>query len=209
MPSRRRRVLAALATILALAGAGCVDPFTSTSNGVTAAPPPSATSPVSPPSKPRAAAGEPATLAGITGTHNRVRARVGVPPLTWNPALADVAQRWANACVDREPPRGMIDHSTGESPAFPGPLGENLHATTGPTVDPAGAVEGWAAEVKDYDYASDTCRRGAMCGHYTQVVWRTTREVGCAVSTCPRLRYRTSLVCNYFPAGNWEGQRPY
>jgi uncharacterized protein YkwD len=132
-----------------------------------------------------------------------------VPPLTWNPALAEVAQRWAGACVDRQAPRGMIDHSTGESPAFASPLGENLHATTGPAVDPAGAVEGWAAEARDYDYATDTCRRGAMCGHYTQVVWRTTREVGCAVSTCPRLRYRTSLVCNYFPAGNWEGQRPY
>jgi pathogenesis-related protein 1 len=210
MPSRRRRVLAAVLPLLALASAGCVDPFTSTSNGVTASPQPAATSPTSPPPRPRAAAaGEPAALAGITAAHNRVRARLGVPPLTWNPALADVAQRWASACVDRQPPRGMIDHSSGESPVFAGPLGENLHATTGPAVDPTGAVEGWAAEAKDYDYATDTCRGGAMCGHYTQVVWRTTREVGCAVSTCPRLRYRTSLVCNYFPAGNWEGQRPY
>ena len=207
MRYRSRRRLAALALpLLALASAGCVDPFTSTSNGVTATPQPPRTNPVPPP---RSVAGEPTALAGITGAHNRVRARVGVPPLTWNPALAEVAQRWANACVDRQPPRGMIDHSTGDSPAFAGPLGENLHATTGPAVDPAGAIEGWAAEVKDYDYASDTCRRGAMCGHYTQVVWRTTREVGCAVSTCPRLKYRTSLVCNYFPAGNWEGQRPY
>ena len=201
MRTTRRALFACVLTLLL---GGCVDaPATSTA----VAPSSPRQRPTTPPAA--TAPGEPAALAGITKAHNRVRARVGVPPLVWNAALADVAQRWANACVDRQPPRGMIDHSTGESPAFAGPLGENLHATTGPVVDPAGAVEGWAAEVKDYDLAQNTCRGGAMCGHYTQVVWRTTREVGCAVSTCPRLRYRTSLVCNYFPAGNWDGQRPY
>lgn len=192
--------LAALA--LAMFVAACAD--APTMSQAVAPPVPHAS-----PTRPAAAPNEPVALAGITAAHNRVRARVGVPPLAWNPRLAEVAQHWADACVDRQPPRGMIDHSSGEAPAFPGPLGENLHATTGPAVDPVGAVEGWAAEAQDYDLQQDTCRRGAMCGHYTQVVWRTTREVGCATSTCPRLRYRTSLVCNYFPAGNWEGQRPY
>jgi pathogenesis-related protein 1 len=202
MPSRRS--LAAMASSLFALG-GCVDVFESTPVGAVAAAPP----PTSPASSTPATTGEPAALAGITAAHNRVRARVGVPPLNWNPRLAEVAQRWADACVDRQPPRGMIDHSTGESPDFPGPLGENLHATTGPVVDPVEAVEGWAAEAKDFDPQRNTCRAGAMCGHYTQVVWRTTREVGCATSHCPRLAYRSSLVCNYFPAGNWEGQRPY
>lgn len=155
-----------------------------------------------------AASGEPAALAGITAAHNRVRARVGVPPLTWNPRLADVARRWASACVDVAPPRGMIDHSAGRSELFPGPLGENLHATTAPVVDPIEALQGWAAEAKDYDRERNACT-GGMCGHYTQVVWRTTREVGCGVGACPRLRFRTTLVCNYWPAGNWEGERPY
>jgi pathogenesis-related protein 1 len=203
MPPGRRSLAAIAWSLFALAG--CVDPFTPSSNGVATAAPPR----TSPASSTPATAGEPAPLAGITAAHNRVRARVGVPPLTWKPRLAEVAQRWADACVDRQPPRGMIDHSRGESPAFPGPLGENLHATTGPAVDPVGAVEGWAAEAKDFDLQRNTCRAGAMCGHYTQLVWRTTREVGCATSQCPRLKYRSSLVCNYFPAGNWEGQRPY
>ena len=43
----------------------------------------------------RGRAGEPPELAGITGAHNRVRARAGVPPLQWDPALAEVARRWA------------------------------------------------------------------------------------------------------------------
>lgn len=152
---------------------------------------------------------EPPAVAGITAAHNRVRARVGVPPLQWNSQLAEVARRWANACVDRDAPRGMLDHSSGRSELFPGPLGENLHATTGPVPNPSEAVADWAAEVKDYDHARNTCRDGAMCGHYTQVVWRTTREVGCAVGSCPRLRFRGTLVCNYWPAGNWVGERPY
>ncbi|HET7203122.1 MAG TPA: CAP domain-containing protein [Steroidobacteraceae bacterium] len=152
---------------------------------------------------------EPAAVAGITAAHNRVRARVGVPPLKWNPQLAEVARRWANACVDRDAARGMLDHSSGRSDLFPGPLGENLHATTAPVANPVEAVEDWAGEARDYDYDRNACRDGAMCGHYTQVVWRTTREVGCAVGSCPRLRFRGTLVCNYWPAGNWVGERPY
>jgi pathogenesis-related protein 1 len=202
-----RRGLPAL--MVAVLACGCVAaPAVSTGTSST----PARSTPHSAPDvapSPRATAGEPAALAGITAAHNRVRAKVGVPPLAWNSRLAEVAQRWADTCVDRDPPRGMIDHSSGESDLFAGPLGENLHATTAPAADPVAAVEGWAEEAADYDLERDTCRSGAMCGHYTQVVWRTTREVGCAVSTCPLLRYRTSLVCNYFPAGNWEGQRPY
>ena len=157
----------------------------------------------------RRTTGEPAAVAGITAAHNRVRAGVGVPALRWSPQLAEVARRWAHACVDHDAPRGMIDHSAGRSELVAGPLGENLYATTAPVADPVAAVNGWAAEAKDYDYERNTCARGAMCGHYTQVVWRTTREVGCAVGTCPRLRFRTTLVCNYSPAGNVVGQRPY
>ena len=166
--------------------------------------------PVTVPSPPPvAAAQEPKAVAGITAAHNRVRARVGVPPLRWNAQLAEVARRWANACVDQDAPRGMLDHSSGRSDLFEGPLGENLHATTAPVAYPMQAVADWAAEAKDYDHARNACRGGAMCGHYTQVVWRTTREVGCAVGSCPRLRFSATLVCNYWPAGNWVGERPY
>jgi pathogenesis-related protein 1 len=155
-----------------------------------------------------AGAGEPPAVAGITAAHNRVRARVGVPPLQWNAALAEVARRWANACVDREPPRGMIDHSSGRVEGFAGPLGENLYATTAPVAEVEQAVRSWADEAANYDYASNTCK-GGVCGHYTQVAWRATREVGCAVGSCPRLQYRSTLVCVYAPAGNVVGQRPY
>lgn len=45
-----------------------------------------------------------------------------------------------------------------------------------------------------------------VCGHYTQVVWKNSRYVGCgkAMAANGTLYY----VCNYYPAGN-TGGRPY
>jgi len=52
-----------------------------------------------------------------------------------------------------------------------------------------------------------------MCGHYTQVVWAKTRHVGCAIQDCSPLTgafsQGTYLVCNYGPAGNYVGQKPF
>ncbi|HET9694684.1 MAG TPA: CAP domain-containing protein, partial [Steroidobacteraceae bacterium] len=149
MCHRRRSIIAGY--VLALLAWGCAEAPSAPADAV-ATPRPPNPAPASPVG---AASGEPAALAGITAAHNRVRARVGVPPLKWNAQLAEVARRWANACVDVAPPRGMIDHSSGRSDLFPGPLGENLHATTAPAPDPVEAVEDWAAEAKDYDYARD------------------------------------------------------
>jgi hypothetical protein len=57
-----------------------------------------------------------------------------------------------------------------------------------------------------YDYKSNTCHQGGPCGHYTQVVWSGTRELGCGVARSPS---REIWVCNYNPPGNYIGQRPY
>ena len=146
-------------------------------------------------------AGEPAALARITDAHNRVRARVGAPPLRWNATLAEAATRWANTCVDNQSPRGLLDHSPQPKNIADGPLGENIYATTAPAADPIAAVQNWASEAVYYDQKRNTCSGGA-CGHYTQLVWTATREVGCGVGSCPRLKYPSTLVCNYSPVGN-------
>lgn len=152
-------------------------------------------------------AGEPAALAGITAAHNNVRATVGAPPLHWNASLAATAQQWASSCVDQTPPTGMIDHNANRSTGFPYYIGENIYAAAGSTLNPAQAVGVWASEAAQYDYASNTC--SGVCGHYTQIVWRSTAEVGCGFAVCPNLQFGASLVCNYAPGGNVDGQRPY
>lgn len=101
----------------------------------------------------------------------------------------------------------MIDHNAGRSTGYPYYVGENTYAAGGSTINPAQAVGLWASEASQYDYASNSC--SGVCGHYTQIVWRSTVEVGCGFAVCPNLQYGASLVCNYAPGGNVGGQRPY
>jgi pathogenesis-related protein 1 len=143
-------------------------------------------------------------------THNAVRRSPQPPPpaplptLTWSAAAAQVAQAWADGC--------NYQHNAGR-----GSRGENIAATAPPNVrDLAFIVGKWAEEVQDYDYASNTCARGKECGHYTQIVWRDTLRVGCARRTCqanspfgPSAPSWDFWVCDYEPAGNFVGQRPY
>lgn len=156
--------------------------------------------------------GEPANLVGITAAHNAVRAAVStstpLPPVTWSNQLAATAQAWASQCIDTENPRGLVDHSDGatRSAGFPYAVGENIFGSSG-TATAQGTVNSWASEKSNYNYANNSC--SGICGHYTQIVWRTTREIGCALVDCPGLQYGSTVVCNYGPAGNYSGQLPY
>jgi pathogenesis-related protein 1 len=130
----------------------------------------------------------------MLAAHNEVRARVDVQPLRWSDRLASRAQEWAGHLLQE----GQFYHRP--HPTF----GENLFEITGLRASPADVVSVWSSEVRDYNYPAKTCRQ--VCGHYTQLVWSDTREVGCAVARNPG---REVWVCNYDPPGNWVGERPY
>jgi pathogenesis-related protein 1 len=130
----------------------------------------------------------------MLAAHNAVRARVKVPPLTWSETLAKQAQFWAH--------RLLIGNKFDHNPDSP--YGENLFDISGDSATPAFVVGTWASESRDYNYATNTCRK--VCGHYTQIVWESTKQVGCAVA---RDSKREVWVCNYDPPGNWIGKRPY
>jgi len=130
----------------------------------------------------------------MVAIHNTVRAQVGTSPLTWSDRLAAVAQEWANGLLAS----GKFVHS--HNPDY----GENLYEIRGAAATPAVVVKAFADESRDYDYRSNSCR--SVCGHYTQVVWNDTKEVGCAVA---RGGGREVWVCEYYPPGNWEGRKPY
>ncbi|MCE9671640.1 CAP domain-containing protein [Myxococcus stipitatus] len=144
----------------------------------------------------------------LTG-HNATRASAkptpspALEPLTWDTAAEGVARAYAAKC--------RFEHN-GER----GNLGENLYAATPGATTTLGVVKGWSDELADYDYASNSCATGKMCGHYTQIVWRNTKRVGCATQTCTEnspfgSRFPTwqLWVCNYAPPGNYVGQKPY
>lgn len=141
----------------------------------------------------------------ILEAHNRVRAEVSpaasppLPPLEWSESLATLARDWASRCPDGHRP----DNDAGE----------NLYWSGGMDLVPAAAVTSWAREATYYDYSSGLCSRDGRaswihCGHYTQVVWRGTRRVGCAARTdCPG-DFENVVVCNYDPPGNVNVRDP-
>ena len=130
----------------------------------------------------------------ILAAHNAVRARLGIPPLAWSDRLAGRSQDWAaNLLASRQ-----FFHRPNSV------YGENLFEINGGAASSAQVVNAWASESRDYDYDSNRCHR--VCGHYTQIVWAGTKEVGCAVARGGR---REVWVCNYDPPGNWVGRRPY
>lgn len=159
-----------------------------------------------------AVTGEPAALSGITSAHNAVRAQItsgsgALTPLTWDDALAATAQQWAAKCTDADG-NGLVDHNDGRSTGHPYYVGENIYASSG-TATGSGAVSAWAGEVASYHYDSNTCDAGKVCGHYTQVVWRDTKALGCALANCRGLKFPSTVVCDYGPGGNVNNQKPY
>ncbi|HEY5933476.1 MAG TPA: CAP domain-containing protein [Kofleriaceae bacterium] len=153
--------------------------------------------------------GEPAELVGITLAHNEARADVvtgtPLPAMTWDPSLAQTAATWAAMCRDQDAPIGLIDHNPNRSVGHPFYVGENIFASSG-TANPQQAVMLWIAEKSNYNYENNTC--SGTCGHYTQVVWRESVKLGCAIGNCPGHTYPSSIICNYGPGGN-DGSRPY
>lgn len=131
----------------------------------------------------------------ILDAHNVQRDRVGVSSLIWSDELADYAQRCAQLRMSQG---ANLEHcGYGDS-------GENMFWASGRQWTPDAVVNNWAEEAADYDYSTNRCR--GVCGHYTQVVWADTTEVGCAVVRSSR---EEMWVCNYNPPGNYVGQRPY
>lgn len=147
----------------------------------------------------------------IVATHNRWRAEVGVGALSYSPELAVSAQQWADNLKKTNQCR--MRHSKPE-----GRYGENIYWASAiawsdgrrelQKVPSAKPVDSWGSEISDYDYAQNSCVPGKMCGHYTQMVWKTSTKVGCAFAVCEDSLDQV-WVCQYQPAGNWVGHKPY
>ena len=138
---------------------------------------------------------------GILQLHNDYRSALQLPPLEWSPALAADALAWAKHLAESD--KGQHDQN------IVGKEGENLWWGTANAFSLGDMVDAWAAEKKFFrEGVFPDCRsnRSAVVGHYTQIVWRNTQAVGCALVGNGRNDY---LVCRYSPPGNLIGQRPY
>jgi hypothetical protein len=154
------------------------------------APPPSTTAPSS------------EVEARLLAAHNAERARAGTPPLRWADSLEVEARAWARQLIAGD----RFAHD----PALHG-HGENLWTGWGGRVwTPEEMVGEWVAEKANYRHGvfPNVSRTGnwSDVGHYTQLIWRDTTHVGCAVET---LGDRSVLACRYAPPGNIDGRTAY
>jgi pathogenesis-related protein 1 len=148
----------------------------------------------------------PAEVEEILAVHNQARKALGVAPLVWSQDLAGFAQQWAEKCaadncrLGHRPYAGKWKQLYGENCAMN--YGEKYGAK-------APAVQGcyqWLAEKKFYKrkkQGSDWYKTG----HYTQMVWRKSTEMGVGVAKCRNGGY--IVVANYNPAGNMIGETAY
>ncbi len=148
----------------------------------------------------------------LLDVHNDARVEVGVSKeLTWNDSIANDAQSYADEMANS----GAWEHDSKNKEGYVnGSYGENLYASTAiPTF--AIATEAWVDEKQFYTYANvgdeSTCVAGEQCGHYTQVIWEDTTEVGCAASQYKTGQYKDwyIVVCKYQTPGNYLNEKPY
>ena len=137
----------------------------------------------------------------ILAVHNQERAAVGVQPLTWSDTLAASAQSWAQHLATS----GEFKHSPDTS------YGENLAGFTlaeGVSA-PGGGQSLWVEEKSNYVPGTPILENNFRnIGHYTQMVWKDTTQVGCGTATDNGHPF-SILVCQYTPPGNRLGQLPY
>jgi len=140
--------------------------------------------------------GTPRQIDAFLDAHNTIRSLHNATALTWSVDLAKKAESWADRCE--------FKHSDGVLSDTP--YGENIVAGTG-NFQITAAVATFVQDQDQYDPANPSYL------HFTQVVWKSTTELGCAVAQCPGLFDNTigipSLyVCLYNPAGNVIGHAP-
>ena len=123
--------------------------------------------------------------------HNQARANHCAAPLAWSPVLARAAQKWAESLRDHG---CAFDHSHGK-------YGENLAAGTIGYMNPSDVVAMWYGEKATYPWKNPGFSMDT--GHFTQLVWRATTQLGCGHVQCGG---NDLWVCEYDPPGNWDGQ---
>ncbi|KAF9481844.1 PR-1-like protein [Pholiota conissans] len=143
-----------------------------------------------------ASRGLPLQIAAFLDSHNVIRAVHNATALEWSESLAQKAEFWADQCQFRHT-GGILSNEL---------YGENIVAGTGVfSID--AAVASFIGDEAQYNPADPSYLL------FTQVVWKSTTQLGCAVAQCnnifdPSLGQASLYVCLYNPVGNVIGQAP-
>lgn len=170
---------------------------------------------------------EPELVQKILDLHNAARREAGVPPLSWNDNIARFAHQHAN-----NPQIAGLRHRSRQEL---GSMGENLaYSWSSSSLPPEKVIKqgikGWYDEKNNWTACGEPFRTAntklvrwqqgnasglrqvpdpqgeKVWGHYTQMIWPSTTEVGCGIGPDPQREGAWRLVCNYSPGGNMLGQ---
>ena len=170
--------------------------------------------------------------------HNAARKAVGVDPVAWSDKLSKVALDGLGQQKDQlieaakegwaEGKTVLPKHRTDEK------YGENIAGWRGNKILGAEwAVTWWLEEKAVFDKLNvngaykfgdeegkteiddEGKERPVVVGHYTAIAWRATTHLGAAKLTFQladdrgTVRTYMAVVCNYDPAGNTKGEKPF
>jgi uncharacterized protein YkwD len=132
--------------------------------------------------------------------HNEARQQFGVRPVTWSDVLAAEALGHAQYMART----GYYGHD--QTPGRRKKMGENLWRGTRGAFSYDVMVQVMVDESRlfrpgPFPNNSVTGDWHAVA-HYTQIVWPTTTEIGCALASSATTDY---FVCRYAPTGNKDG----
>jgi len=168
--------------------------------------------------------------AAILDKHNELRRRVakgeetgGINPpqpqaanmrkLVWSDELEAIAQRWSDQCTfGHDSSRNTLDGTyVGQNAYYSATSLQQSEAEAQAAT--TGAADAWYDEVTNPGFDSQSINPFVFsygAGHYTQVVWADTEELGCGmVHYTESPWYKTLVVCNYGQGGNWQGGEMY
>lgn len=141
----------------------------------------------------------------LLAAHNRERTSAGIPPLEWDRDLVASAAEWGSHLAELD----ELEHYP-DDPNDPDPEGENLWLGTRGYFAPEDMVGMWIEEKQHFKPGifPENSRTGDLedVGHYTQLMWRSSDKVGCAVTQSSKYDF---LVCRYREGGNVIGERPF
>ncbi|XP_068460597.1 Golgi-associated plant pathogenesis-related protein 1-like isoform X2 [Clinocottus analis] len=124
-------------------------------------------------------------------THNAYRMKHNTPPMTLSSELTAAAQKWADHLLAI----CALQHSDTKD-------GENIYnKSSSAPIKLTGkeAVDSWYGEIKDYKWSSPGF--SSNTGHFTQVVWKDSTELGVGLATDGK---KVFVVGQYRAAGNMD-----
>ena len=151
-------------------------------------------------SKPNACRPLNRTSTSLLNYHNDLRFAESSRPLKWNETLANDASKWAQVMAST----GALKHAPREG--RPANQRENISISQHGANSPMKMVKVWGDEKKLFRpgiFPNVCAGDWSTCAHYTQMVWSTTTEVGCAFVEGQKF---DALVCRYSPPGNQDNK---